>query len=264
MFQVSVNTDQFSDVSDTEPVKSAVKTVRKRKQSVLDSSPTNYEHQLKRHNSLPDVRSTPGRSTPGRPTKRVPAPKTIKGKSDPAAPFRETLLGTFNDPSFQEGISPFIFNLVSPLIERSIQNLNQKAVNSAIEGMRQEVVKPLAEANEKLTQIVVENKDTIRQQQSRITELESEFDLLCTEVDDIKLSMNDLEQYGRRSNLRISNMMIGPPDATEAVITQHTVDFLNNSVLKVTPGSEVTPVTADDIDRCHPIGPMRSGKRNVI
>lgn len=147
------------------------------------------------------------------------------------------------------------------MIEQAIQ----RAVDSAVSGIRNEVVKPLIDSNNKLTQLVDGQKVMIRNQHTRIVELESEYDFLCNEVDDLKLSVNDLEQYGRRSNLRLSNMMIGPPDATESDVTQHTVKFLNDSVLKTnSEGSSATPITADDIDRCHPIGPMRLGKRNVI
>lgn len=59
-------------------------------------------------------------------------------------------------------------------------------------------------------------------------------------------------------------MMTGPPNATEAEVTEHTLKFINDSVLKATPGSNVTPITPDQIDRCHPVGPIRGGKRNVI
>ncbi len=60
-------------------------------------------------------------------------------------------------------------------------------------------------------------------------------------------------------------MILGPPGATESDITQSTVNFINDDVLKCNvPGSPNTPITADDVDRCHPIGPTRNGKLNVI
>ncbi len=60
-------------------------------------------------------------------------------------------------------------------------------------------------------------------------------------------------------------MTLGPPNASEADITLATVKFLNEDVLKSTSAdSSETPITVDDIDRCHPIGIMRGGKRNII
>ncbi len=98
--------------------------------------------------------------------------------------------------------------------------------------MRNDVVKPLLDSNAKLTSIVTEQKGIIQQQQKRIVELESEYDLVCSEIDYLKLSVNDLEQYGRRNNLRISNMSLGPPGATESDITQMTVQFINEKCLE--------------------------------
>ncbi len=61
-----------------------------------------------------------------------------------------------------------------------------------------------------MLRIVEEQKCIITKQQQRIIELESEYELLSGEVDGLRMTTNDLEQYGRRNNLRISNMISGP------------------------------------------------------
>ncbi len=83
-------------------------------------------------------------------------------------------------------------------------------------------------------------------------------------MDDLQLKVNDLEQYGRRNNLRISNMFLGSSKVlTEREVTQRTVDFINQSVLKAGDGD--TPITANDVDRCHTLGPIKpEGNNNII
>lgn len=257
MSQKSVMTDQLSDASDSELDVSVRSVIRKRKQDVI-SPVGNSDSPLKRHNSLPDISHTP---LVPKTKKRAPSTKTqAKLTPKPAtAPFRSMLLGTFQDKAFQEGISPMISQSVSPMIESAIQ----RAVDTAITAVRNDVIKPLLDSNSKLTSIVNEQKNLIKQHESRIVELESEYDVVCSELDDLKLSVNDLEQYGRRNNLRISNMSLDQPGATEREITENTVKFLNENVLKIS-GTTQTPMTADDIDRCHTIGPMRGGRNNII
>ncbi len=165
------------------------------------------------------------------------------------------LLGTFKDSSFQEGVSPLISNLVSPMIEAAIQ----RAVDSAVSKVQSEVVKPLVEANERLTRHVEEQQQSLKTQQHRIFELERGHSFMCSEVENLKMSVNDLEQYGRRNNLRVSNMTLSPQDVNESDITKRTVEFINENVLKVESGG-LAEISADDIDRCHTIGPVRDGK----
>ncbi len=200
--------DQFSDASDTDvdvESGSGKLPMRKRKQGTLDIS-SSTETPMKRHNSLPDVNQTqtrtPAQTKISRWTRGVATPKS-KAKAMPTS-FADSLLTTFKDKSFQQGVSPLITQLISPLIEDVIQ----RSVSSAVLTIQNELIKPLAEATTKLQRIADEQVTLIRQQHDRIVELEAQYDNVCTEIDDLKLATNDLEQYGRRNNLRISNMFL--------------------------------------------------------
>ncbi len=57
-------------------------------------------------------------------------------------------------------------------------------------------------------------------------------------------------------------MFVGPPNSPENEVTSKTVDFINEHVLKATTtATDIQKITANDIDRCHPIGAMRGGKQ---
>lgn len=259
---------QCSDVSESDMDLNTLKQTseRKRKQGARDSPPSGVPV-LKRQNSMPDVHSQSVKYTLAKrgakkkttPKKKAAAPAAAPAENQ-SAPFRSMLLGTFNDPTFQEGISPMISNLVSPLIGSAIQ----RAVESAVHEVRNEVVKPLIESNDKLLRLVEGQKSLIQTQQQRINELQADYSVVCSEMDDLQLKVNDLEQYGRRNNLRISNMFLGSSKVlTEREVTQRTVDFINQSVLKAGDGD--TPITANDVDRCHTLGPIKpEGNNNII
>ena len=95
--------------------------------------------------------------------------------------------------------------------------------------MKTSVVDEMLESNKALQETVAKQSKTITKQNetiktqksiidqnvkmidskiSRIDELEGDVDLLTEEIDKVKLELNDLEQYCRRSSLRFNNLKV--------------------------------------------------------
>ena len=89
----------------------------------------------------------------------------------------------------------------------------------------------------------------LKQTTNKVKELE-------TKANKLTQSMNDLEQYGRRQNIRLNNVSLPDKSRFEGVV----LNILNNA-LPVTTES----IKTEDIDRCHPIGkPNKKQNRQVI
>ena len=186
--------------------------------------------------------------------------------------FSDMLLVTFRDNSFVKGVVPILNDMMAPLIQNAIQS----AVRSAVDDMKTSVLDKLIETNEALQKTVSDQSETIKRQKilidtqareidskiAKVTELEGEVQLLTDELDNMKMSLNDLEQYGRRNSLRINNLKLNyngeEPDLTRAV-----VNFLNSVVL--IDDKDGFKLAASDVERCHPLGRInRAGNRQIL
>ena len=88
---------------------------------------------------------------------------------------------------------------------------------------------------------VSELRDIIKSRDDRIAELEKK-------VDQLEKRQDDAEQYSRRNSVRVAGVPKGEnEDVGQKILT------LFNDTMKVTP-----PVTPDQIDRVHRVGPSRS------
>ena len=169
---------------------------KKRKGSPLTDNP------MKKQNSLPDISKLTAKD------KRKLPPKT----------FSDNLKMTLNDTTFSKSIAPVLSDMMAPLIQETIKS----SVASAIESLKTSILQPLLETNKKLQESVNKQDIKIQQQQEKIkeqgrqlsvnkdiiTELEAENRLLCSELDSMKINVNNLEQYGRRNSLRFNNLTI--------------------------------------------------------
>lgn len=187
---------------------------RKRKGPKLRGNP------LKRQNSLPNIRQL--------------------GEVKKAMSFSDMLLVTFRDNSFVKGVVPILNDMMAPLIQNAIQS----AVRSAVDDMKTSVLDKLIETNEALQKTVTDQSETITRQKAlidtqarkidskiaKVTELEREVQLLTDELDNMKMSLNDLEQYGRRNSLRINNLKLNY-NGEESDLTRAVVNFVNSVVL---------------------------------
>ena len=209
---------------------------KKRKGSPLTDNP------IKKQNSLPDISKLVGKDR-----KKIP-PKS----------FSENLRLTLHDPAFSQTISPVLCDMLAPLIQETIKS----SVTSAIECLRETILQPILDNNNKLQEslnqqsVKIDQQEKIIIEQGRqlsinndiIIELEAENRLLSTELDDMKVGLNDLEQYGRRNSLRFHNLNMDP-SLKECDMIHSMTKFINKSLLDT--GENISD---RDIERCHPIG----------
>ena len=79
---------------------------------------------------------------------------------------------------------------------------------------------------------------------------------LETKINKLTQSLNDLEQYGRRHNLRLNNVPLPDPSKCEETV----LDILNKALPVLN-----EPFTPNDINRYHPIGKLnKKNNRQVI
>ena len=65
-----------------------------------------------------------------------------------------------------------------------------------------------------------------------IDQLEMQVECLMVELNSVKFDLNDLEQYGRRSSIRLNNYNPSVNSTDEEQLTKSVTHFLNESVLK--------------------------------
>ena len=111
--------------------------------------------------------------------------------------------------------------------------------------------------------MIDEQKIMLDSNSNTIEELQCTVYYLTSEIDQLRLSHNELEQYGRRNSLRINNLKFdgsGGPPQNEEQLTRAVLHFLNSEVLK---GDRKLDVP--DIERCHYVGkPKKSGSKQVL
>ena len=92
-----------------------------------------------------------------------------------------------------------------------------------------------------------------------IVNFEHRVQNLELEVKSLKMASNDLEQYGRRNSIRISNFKV-INKLPESELKTQIISFCNNSMLKNLP-----QLTVSDIDCCHPVGkPNSDGVQQIL
>ena len=111
--------------------------------------------------------------------------------------------------------------------------------------------------------MIDEQKIMLVSNSNTIEELQCTVYSLTAEIDQLRLSHNELEQYGRRNSLRIINLKFDGSDGlqqNEEQLTRAVLHFLNSEVLK---GDRKLDVP--DIDRCHYVGKLKtSGSKQVL
>ena len=221
---------------------------------------------LRRQSSLPNILKT----------------FSDKKKEKPMS-FSDMIKVTFNDKSFTDSIAPVLYDMISPLIQETIQT----TVTAAINSLKTTCVDPIIEANSELRgliesqhktiakqgkliddqkKIIVDQRELIDSKSDSIEELQGEVSYLMTEMNALKLNFNELEQYGRRNSLRFVNMKLPEPttdnrDDRERDLTIFMVNFINKAVFK----GLGQPLTERDIERCHTMGrPNKFGAKQVL
>ena len=127
--------------------------------------------------------------------------------------------------------------------EVNIMNLAiNEAVSNAVSTVEKNVVGPLKKRNKELTQKLEKVESELKTKETLINKQESEIKDLHGQllVQDQKL--DELEQYGRRSSIRLFNLPSEPTTNCEEAVVK-----LCNETLKVN-------ISPEDIERCHPLG----------
>ena len=109
---------------------------------------------------------------------------------------------TFSDPQTLATLTPIIVTALHPGISQSVSDVVKSAesegIRQAFDGFTLEVINPIIENQNKEIEAL---KSRLKHSRSKTSELE-------TEVNQIKIKQNDLEQYGRRCNIRLNNVKL--------------------------------------------------------
>ena len=159
------------------------------------------------------------------PSSQSPPGVTFEGMS--SIDFTQMLTNQLSNPQVISAFVPLISAALGPALNQVVHNAVQSAVASLI--------------------------TTVNTQQATIQTLQATNDDLSRRVIDLEADLEDLEQYGRRNSLRFHNMKPPSDSNTDTAVVQ-----LCKEKLKV-------EISADDIQRSHPIGkPNKKGNIQII
>lgn len=215
---------------------------------------------FRRQNSMPDMLKT----------------GTIKDRkgSPSAVAFSDMVKMTFSDTTFAKSLTPLLYDMMSPLISKTIETSVAATVEAAVSSVQTKVVNQMLESNIKLQESVTKQTQVIEKQNKlietqgkiiseqektiaekstileskldTIDQLEMQVDYLTLELDSVKLELNDLEQYGRRNSIRLNNFSPPTIPKSEDQLTDVVTQFLNEKVLK-----DAGPLRNREIGRAH-------------
>lgn len=154
--------------------------------------------------------------------------------SSESNPVVGTVVNAFQDKSFIKQITPSLKEIFQPLMNQAID----QAVTNTATRLERDVIKPLQEQNKLLRQRVKENEGLIQYKDEIIAKQEQQIKTLEHNVEILGNQLDDLEQYGRRTSVRLHNV---PPDFG------------------------INADAVDDIERSHPLGKEKdNGTRPII
>ena len=182
---------------------------------------------IKRQNSLPNLRQTASQ----------------KRHSD-------MLVAAFEQQSFREQVAPVLIDLLKPVVEHALSDMNKSIMEliNSNKSLQATVERQFTVIEQQRQTIDTQNK-TIADQDENISQLNASVEELQSKFDNLSLAHNDLEQYGRRNSLRVSNMVFNSNALTsEDTLTQHMVSFINKSILK-----SPQQIKLEDVERCHTV-----------
>lgn len=164
-------------------------------------------------------------------------------------PVLGTVVSAFQDKTFIKQITPSLKEIFQPLMNQAIE----QAVTNTATRLERDVIKPLQEQNKLLRQRVKENETMIQFKDEVISKQEQQIKTLEHSVETLGNQLDDLEQYGRRTSVRLHNV---PPDFglnTDVAAVRVFNDLMN------------VAISIDDIERSHPLGKEKdNGTRPII
>ena len=169
---------------------------------------------------------------------------TPKAMLKNTASYHEMLITSFKDPSFIAESGPFIQAMIAPLLKSVVQDATGTAVgelkHSILDKMvesniqLQEIVNKQIETNDYMQKTLDGQRKELQEKAETIQTMQDQIQSLNLKVDEVQSAHNDLEQYGRRNSLRISNFRFDPKQS-EADHTKQVVSFVNDTLLTDAP-----------------------------
>lgn len=150
----------------------------------------------------------------------------------------DSVAAAFQDQPFIDKITPSLRAIMQPLMTQAIND----AVTNAVTKLEKDVIKPLKQHNDELRKHVKEQEQLIKEKDELLALKNVEITKLVETVDNLSFKLDDLEQYGRRSSLRLFNVPADPDLSCDEIV----VNTVRN-MLKV-------QISVDDIERAHRLG----------
>ena len=190
-----------------------------------DGAPTGDSPTMKKVNSLPDF------------CKAMPL----------GEPFLQDVASAFENQKFIDKVTPSLNTTMKPIITQAVAN--------AVRSLEISVIKPLQDQN-KMLKLKVEETEEIIQTKNELLEQKNEvISDLQQKVDNLSNKIDENEQYGRRTSVRMYNLTYSSQSEEEC--TETVVGVIRN-LMKV-------DISADDIERCHPVGkPNSKGMKPLL
>ena len=113
---------------------------------------------------------------------------------------------------------------------------------NAVSAIEKGTVAKLKTENDDLMKRISTAEAVVKTKENQLEEKSKEISELQLKLDALTLKVDGLEQYGRRTSIRLINMTV--PEGQDC---EKSVLDLFNITLGV-------PITADEIERCHPLG----------
>ena len=152
-------------------------------------------------------------------------------------------------------VEHFIDLLCDERVVTVLQGIFEKAVKSMIDPIKNQVTE--------LEKKVADRDESLSKQAEKISALESDMkdikkslDTTKDEIKNLKIAHDDLEQYGRRVNLRFSGIK---PSGNA-----NTPEDTDKAVLHLCRDKLGVQVQLSDIQRSHRLGPVDSTNRGII
>ncbi|CAC5418074.1 unnamed protein product [Mytilus coruscus] len=168
-------------------------------------------------------------------------PTNISAQGETVLQLSEVVLSVINNPQFVQAIVPMVLEKV--LLD----------IKPMVEQMVSDKIQPFIEAIEQNKQALTSQNTIINDQQNTINKLQ-------TKVTDLGKSVEEQEQYSRRTSLRFNNIKI-PTNGNGRIIKPINTDFL---VLQICNEQLGLDINLKDLSRTHPIGKVKNGKKSVI
>lgn len=188
--------------------------------SLISSAPL----PIRRRSSVPDLPSMAANTPDSTPP---PAMLTNQGQT---INLTQLIHATLTAPGFISGLVPSLASALAPAIGQQIT-----AIMAPFTAQIQQLTKELTTV--KQANVVLKGK----------------VDTLEETVQKLETSLEDLEQYGRRTSLRFH----GVP------LMENEKQLTDNKVVEICAKIDV-PISTDDINRSHIIGDIRNGKAQII